>query len=86
MTAVPGQPGTYRATVTQNGVPMELTIGANGQILSRAPVTGSPGIAPNSGTVAAQHAQECAVFLPCLADDQGFGWSDERSGIGQRQR
>ena len=24
VTAVPGQPGTFRATVTQNGVPMEI--------------------------------------------------------------
>jgi uncharacterized membrane protein YkoI len=54
VTAVPGQPGTFRATVTQNGVPMEITVGANGQILSRTPVTGTPGTAPNSGAVNAQ--------------------------------
>ena len=54
VTEVPGQPGTYRATVTQNGVPMEITVGSNGQILSRTPVTGTPGVAPNSGTVNSQ--------------------------------
>ena len=54
VTAVPGQPGTFRATVTQNGVPMEITVGANGQILSRTPMTGTPAIAPNSGAVNAQ--------------------------------
>ncbi|MGZ8937570.1 MAG: PepSY-like domain-containing protein [Limisphaerales bacterium] len=41
VTAVPGQPGTFRATVTQNGQPMEITVGANGQILSRTPLAGS---------------------------------------------
>jgi hypothetical protein len=51
---IPGQPGTYRATVTQNGVPMEITVGPNGQILSRTPVTGSGGVAANSGTVSTQ--------------------------------
>src|SRR5687767_9110855 len=54
VTPVPGQPGTFRATVTQNGVPMEITVGSNGQILSRTPVTGTPGTAPNSGAVNAQ--------------------------------
>ena len=41
VTAVPGQPGTFRATVNQNGQPMEIIVGSNGQILSRAPMTGS---------------------------------------------
>ena len=62
VTAVPGQPGTFRATVTQNGVPMELTIGANGQILSRTPVTGSGGTTPNNGTVAAQQGLNGATI------------------------
>jgi uncharacterized protein YpmB len=50
--AVPGQPGTFRATVTQNGVPMEITVGANGQILSRTPITGSQGTAGLNATAA----------------------------------
>jgi uncharacterized membrane protein YkoI len=41
VTAIPGQAGTFRATVTQNGQPMEITVGSNGQILSRTPITGS---------------------------------------------
>lgn len=41
VTPVPGRAGTFRATVTQNGVPTELIVGANGQVLSRSPVTGS---------------------------------------------
>lgn len=52
VSAVPGQPGTFRATVTQNGVPMDITVGANGQILSRTPVTGSPGTSQASGVAA----------------------------------
>jgi hypothetical protein len=52
VTAVPGQPGTFRATVTQNGVPMEITVGSNGQILSRTPITGSQGAAGLNATAA----------------------------------
>ena len=47
VTAVPGQAGTFRATVTQNGRPMEITVGPNGQILSRTPITGSQSTAAN---------------------------------------
>jgi hypothetical protein len=55
VTAVPGQPGTYRATVTQNGVPMEITIGSNGQILSRTPMTGQgpAGLNPTAANASA---------------------------------
>lgn len=35
---VPGRAGTFRARVTQNGVPVELLIAPNGQIVSRTPV------------------------------------------------
>jgi uncharacterized membrane protein YkoI len=52
VTPVPGQAGTFRASVVQNGVPTELTIAPNGRIISQAPITGSPASTTTAGTAA----------------------------------
>lgn len=57
VTAVPGQAGTFRASVVQNGVPTELTIAPNGRIISQVPITGSPASTPTAANPAVANAQ-----------------------------
>jgi hypothetical protein len=67
VTAIPGQAGGFRATVTQNGVPMELTIAPNGQVVSRTPVTGSPTSMAGAGTLNADAGIPLNNLPPAVA-------------------
>ena len=64
VTPVPGRAGTFRARVTQNGVPVELMIAPNGQIVSRTPVPGNFGAAPTADIAANVQAGVPLTSLP----------------------